>query len=200
MARNIISLHLDNSKGIEIIGNPFQSIQSSYKVYEKQNIKQYIEIRNKISDQLLTFHDRANKIVESFASGFQKSALALISFYISAIIIKLIGKPVFKDIFTIDSTILSSVFICFSYIYYRIALWEVKEQRKRFIGSYKNMKQRYLDLLDVEDIKRILNDDKEYYADLSFLDDKQQKYANLWKYYLLGLFIVTTSLFLYYHH
>ncbi|WHT38707.1 hypothetical protein QNH98_17225 [Myroides sp. mNGS23_01] len=72
LARNIISLHFFKKGELELQGNPFQAIQSSYRVYEKQNIKQYIEIRNKISDQLIDFNNRANKIVEVFANGFQK--------------------------------------------------------------------------------------------------------------------------------
>ena len=92
LARNIISLHFEKSGEIELKGHPFQSIQSSYKVYEKQNIKQYIEIRNKISDQLLDFNNRANKVIETFASGFQKSSLALITFYFSAIATKGLGN------------------------------------------------------------------------------------------------------------
>src|SRR5690606_9700976 len=66
LARNIISLHIEGIDNVDIKGDPILAIQSSYKIYEKENIKQYIEIRNKISDQLLGFHDRANKIVEAF--------------------------------------------------------------------------------------------------------------------------------------
>jgi len=131
LARNIISLHFSESGKLELTGNPFQSIQSSYKVYEKQNIKQYIDIRNKISDQLLDFNNRANRVIETFATGFQKSALALVTFYFSAIAIKVFGKGNFVNVFTLDTTVLSSVFILGSFVYYLVARWEVKEQKKR---------------------------------------------------------------------
>src|SRR5690606_13634802 len=110
--------------------------KSSFKVYEKQNIKQYIEIRNKISDQLLDFNNRANKIVETFASGFQKSTLALISFYLSAIVIRVLSKGDFVNIFSLDATILSLTFLSGSIIYYCVSRWEIKEQRTRFVNSY----------------------------------------------------------------
>jgi len=146
LARNIISLHFSANGRLELKGIPFQSIQSSYKVYEKQNIKQYIEIRNKISDQLLDFNNRANKVIETFASGFQKSALALITFYFSAIAIKVLGNGNFIEVFTLDTTVLSIVFLAGSLIYFFVAKWEVKEQRKRFVDSYTNLKERYTDL------------------------------------------------------
>ncbi len=199
LARNIISLHFEKRGEIELKGHPFQSIQSSYKVYEKQNIKQYIEIRNKISDQLLDFNNRANKVIETFASGFQKSSLALITFYISAIAIKVLGNGDFVNVFTLDTTILSMVFLFGTFLYYLVAKWEVKEQRKRFVDSYTNLKERYTDLLEKEDIQRILNDDKEFNADVTFIDGKLKNYSNLWKWFLAILLGGTLFLFLTYN-
>jgi len=200
LARNIISLHFLDNENIQLKGEPFQSIQSSYKIYEKQNIKQYIEIRNKISDQLLDFSDRANKIIETFASGFQKSSLALISFYISAIALKVLGKGEFKNIFTLDATLLSITFIAGAYIYYHVSIWEVKAQRQRFVDSYANLKERYTDLLEKADIERILNNDKEYFADIKFINDKLEKYSTLWLALLFILLSVSIILFIAYTH
>ena len=199
LARNIISLHFCKSGEIGLKGNPFQSIQSSYKVYEKQNIKQYIEIRNKISDQLLDFNNRANKIIETFASGFQKSSLALITFFISAVAVKVLGSGNFVNVFTLDTTVLSLVFLLGSYLYYFVARWEVKEQRTRFFDSYSNLKERYTDILEKEDIQRILNDDKEFNADLAFIDGKLKNYSNLWKWFLIILLTGTLFLFVTYN-
>lgn len=199
LARNIISLHLSDQKSIELKGDSFQSIQSSYKVYEKQNIKQYIEIRNKISDQLLSFHDRANKIIETFASGFQKSAFALITFYISAIILKVLNKDTLIDVFTIDTSILSTAFIFCSAIYFFISKWEVNAQRDRFENNYADVKKRYTDLLDEQDICRILNNDHEFKSDLNFIKDKGNIYTLMW-FIVLGVFLISTwTLYFLYH-
>lgn len=195
LARNIISLHFLKKGELELQGNPFQAIQSSYKVYEKQNIKQYIEIRNKISDQLIDFNNRANKIIETFASGFQKSSLALISFYISAIAIRVLGKGEFTSIFTLDATVLSLSFLLGSLIYYWVSRWEINEQRKRFISSYKNLKIRYTDLLDEEDINRILNNDNEFNEDVKFIDDKKKNYSRMWIAFIAILGFTTILLF-----
>lgn len=193
LARNIISLHLDNVDHTDLKGDPFRSIQSSYKVYEKQNIKQYVEIRNKISDQLLNFHDRANKIIETFASGFQKSALALITFYISAIILKVLNKDKLIEIFTIDAAVLSTAFILCSVVYYFVLRWEVKAQRIRFENNYKDVKKRYTDLLDEQDINRILNNDHEFKSDLIFITSKAKNYTIMW-FIFLSIFFTSTWL------
>ncbi|CDT01008.1 hypothetical protein BN1088_1432766 [Sphingobacterium sp. PM2-P1-29] len=199
LARNIISLHLEKVNTISLKGDPFHSIQSSYKVYEKQNIKQYIEIRNKISDQLLGFHDRANKIVENFASGFQKSAFALITFYISAIILKVLNKDKLVEIFTIDAAVLSTAFILCSVIYYFVLIWEVKAQRKRFENNYKDVKKRYTDLLDEQDINRIVNNNIEFESDIDFITAKTKIYSIMWFAFLSVFLISTWSLYFTYN-
>lgn len=199
LARNIISLHLESKDRIELKGDPYRSIQSSYKVYEKQNIRQYIEIRNKISDQLLSFHDRANKIIETFASGFQKSAFALITFYISAIILKVLNKDKLIEVFTIDAAVLSTAFILCSIVYYLVLKWEVKAQRNRFERNYRNVKRRYTDLLDEQDIIRILNHDHEFLNDVAFIKDKEKNYSIMWFVFLAIFFITTWLLYFIYN-
>jgi hypothetical protein len=199
LSRNIISLHFRTVGELHLQGNPFQSVKSSFKVYEKQNIKQYIEIRNKISDQLLDFNNRANKIVETFASGFQKSTLALISFYISAIVIRVLSKGDFVNIFSLDATILSLAFLCGSIIYYCVSRWEIKVQRTRFVNSYENLKKRYTDLLEPDDIKKILNNDTEFQQDLDFIDKKRKAYSRMWLTVVVLLASSTLFLFITYN-
>lgn len=199
LSRNIVSLHFKTAGELYLTGNPLQSVKSSFKVYEKQNIKQYIEIRNKISDQLLDFNNRANKIVETFASGFQKSTLALISFYLSAIVIRVLSKGDFVNIFSLDGTILSLVFLSGSLIYYWVSKWEIKEQRTRFINSYENLKKRYTDLLEPDDIKKILNNDTEFQQDLNFIDKKRKAYSRMWLTVVVLLASSTIFLFITYN-
>lgn len=199
LARNILSLHFLKDGELSLQGSPYQSIQSSYKLYEKQNIKQYIEIRNKISDQLLDFNKRANAVIDTFASGFQKNALALLTFYLSAVAIKLLGKGEFLNIFTLDATVLSFVFISGSSIYFFVARWEVKAQLTRFRESYNNMKERYKDLLEQGDIELILNHDKEFNADVKFINAKLKNYSILWFALLLILSLGTTFLYIVYN-
>lgn len=188
LARNIISLHLEN-ENIALKGEPLASIQSGYKVYEKQNIKQYIEIRNKLSDQLIDFNTRANKVIETFAIGFQKSSMALITFFFSSIAIKIFSTGDFDNVFSFDMLLLTITFIVCTCLYFLVARWEVKAQRERFVNSYTNLKERYTDILDKSDVSRILNGDKEYNEDLKFIDDKLSIYTLLWLIFL-GLLLI----------
>ncbi|WP_019038350.1 hypothetical protein [Psychroflexus tropicus] len=201
LSRNIISLHFEDKDQIYLTGNPYLSVQSSFKLYEKDNIKQYIELRNKISEQLIDFNNRASKIVENFANGFQKSSLALLSFYISTIVIRVLSKGDFFNVFTLDAMILSIAFLTGSLIYYFVSRWEIKSQRTRFVKSYQNLKNRYQDLLNEDDINRILNNDSDYQDDLDFIDNKRKNYSRMWLIILSILFITSVILhFIYNTH
>jgi hypothetical protein len=199
IVRNLIPLHFLKKGELELNGNAFQSIKSAHKVHEKQNIKQYIEIRNKISDQLIAFNDRANKVIETFASGFQKSALALISFYASTIVLRVLSTGNFTNIFTLDASVLSYGFLLCSFIYFLFSRWEVRQQRTRFKESYFNLKERYTDILEKLDIEKILNNDKEFNSDVDFINKKLSVYSWLWIIILVILFLITTLLFMTYN-
>jgi hypothetical protein len=148
----------------------------------------------------LSFHDRANKILENFAAGFQKSALALISFYISAIILKTLNKDKLVDVFTWDAALLSTAFVFGAWLYFRACKWEMAAQTVRFKTHYNNLKKRYTDLLTTEDIRVILNDDEDFKNDVDFIREKGRVYTRLWLGIMLILLVVTWSLYLKYHY
>jgi hypothetical protein len=185
LSRNIISLHLNAQSGLEINKSTYLSIISSYKVYEKQNVRQYIELRNRISDQIIGYNEKANKIIENFSSGFQKSGLAFISLFTTIILVRVLTTQNFTDIFTYDATLIALTFLIGSLIYFFISLWEVNAQLKRFKNSYFKMKNRNLDLLTSEDVQRILDNDVEHDDDVSFIKRKRKAYSILWSLFLL---------------
>ncbi|MGJ1436083.1 hypothetical protein [Sphingobacterium siyangense] len=190
LARNIISLHLNPSNDLSFSGSMYNSILSAYKVYEKQNIKQYIEIRNKLSDQLIDYNKRANAIVEGFASTFQKSALSVLTLFSSIVAIKLLGSSSPSNNFVIYGSIFSFIILFISLAYMIIARYDTFSQRDRYKSSYLNFKERYTDLLNEGDIQRILNNDKEFNEDIQFIRKKIRNYTYLWIIVLVLIFIV----------
>jgi hypothetical protein len=180
LARNIISLHLNSSNDLTFTGSMYSSVLSGYKVYEKQNIKQYIEIRNKLSDQLLDYNRRANSIVEGFASTFQKSALSVLTLFASIIALRVLGTTNPSADLVLYSVCFSFLILLISLVYMFISKSEANEQKSRYELSYKNFKERYTDLLNVDDIQKILNHDKDFDADISYIDKKIKLYVILW--------------------
>ncbi|WP_330746982.1 hypothetical protein [Chryseobacterium sp. CP-77] len=191
LARNLISLHLRKNSTLELEGDVFESLKSSYKIYEKQNVKQYIEVRNKMSDQILDYGKRVASFTDNFANGFQKSALSLVTFFSSLIVTRILATPKNNSDFIMYSTLITLVFIGITLVYMIISRYELNEQESRFKKSYEDFKKRYTDLLTEEDITRILNNDEEHNSDLLYIKKKKKWYTTLWIVVLVLIFIAT---------
>lgn len=195
LARNILSLNFDKAN-LKLSETTFEAIKSSYKIYQKENIKQYIEIRNKISDQLIELQNKADKIVDNFVSDYKKTFLAIVSFFISVIVIKVVSSGDFTGGFTKEVTLLSMGFLLVSLIVMFVARWEINKQLIRYSEFYKNLKERHIDLLDESDIKRILNNDKDFNDNKQFIEKRRKAYTILWVVSLIFLFIIVIVLYI----
>ncbi|KYP16168.1 hypothetical protein [Flavihumibacter sp. CACIAM 22H1] len=180
LARNLISLHFENGDGHTLSKSVFSSIVSGYKVYEKQNVKQYIELRNRMSDHLISYNEKASKITESFASSFQKSALTFVTLFSSIVVVRSLTTGSISGAFSFNAVILSLAFLFCSFLYFLASLWEINQQKKRFDNSYKQMRNRNEDLLTVEDIDRILNNDSEHIDNLKYISSRRCIYSSIW--------------------
>lgn len=195
LARNIISIHLQERRPDILNESPLNSIKSGFEVYLKQNIKQYIEIRNKIADQLIEFHKKANAIVDEFAKNFKASIFTFLSFFASVFVLRVLSKGDFTNILTPEATVLSLGFLSIAVVYLVFSRWEISKQEERLTASYKNLKSRYKDLLVQGDIERILNNDKDHTDDLEYIHEKKKKYTQMWLICLLIFFIIIWLLF-----
>jgi len=194
IARNIISLNL-NADTLEIQPSTFTAIQSGFQIYQKENIRQYIDIRNKMTDQLLELQEKADKIVDGYIDDYKKSTLTIISLFISVIVLQAISDGNFFDAFGLNITLLSFSFLIISLIVMFFTKTEINKQIMRYEETYNNMKERYLDLLDNSDINRILNDDKDFNDNKKYIEGKKCQYTFIWILTLAILFISILTLY-----
>ncbi|MDY0362976.1 MAG: hypothetical protein RBR08_16120 [Desulforegulaceae bacterium] len=187
LSRNIISIYANNDFP-SIDENVYYSIQSGFKTYLQENLNKYIDIRNKISEQLQEINNRATKVVENYLSYYQKSNLTYITYFISVFILRVITAKKFKDVFSKETTIIAYALIIISILYMVASLMDLNGEIKRLKQRYKNLKNRFKDLLIEEDINKILRDDKEFNDEIKYIKNKRCKYTILW--------IITASIFI----
>lgn len=188
LARNLISIHLTNNIN-ELDGNALISIKSAYKTYLKENVSKYLEIRSQIVEELNWISQKSSDIVEKYLSNYQKSIFTFLSFFISVFILRVLGKGEFTDVFTKDATILSMAFLAISVIYLVFSNWNLKSEKERLKRKYKNVKERYKDLLVEKDIENILKEDKEFKYELEYVNKRHKRYLWLWITTIFILFI-----------
>ncbi|SIS42022.1 MAG: hypothetical protein C9355_06035 [Thalassolituus maritimus] len=193
LARNIISIHSQDDSLIFLRSGTMKSILSGYQIYLKENIKQYIEIKNKLSDHIHDSSLKAMNIANGLASYLKNSIFSLVSFFISVILIRLLAqketKVVSDDVYIIFIMLLViSTFVLFFSIY------EINTEIKRFDLSYSKFKNRYKELLNKDDLSRILDNDEQHLSDMTYLQEKKISYTAIWSIILFLLFVVISCM------
>jgi hypothetical protein len=188
LVRNILSIYLEDDI-TKLDKNVLLSIKSAYKTYLKENVDRYIEIRNKIFDELSWVSQKSSEIVEKYLSNYQKSVFSFLSFFLSVFIIRVLKTGNFTDIFSKDATILSFAFLIISAVYLLFSKWTLNKEKNRLRRKYENIKKRYKDLLIEKDIEEILDNNREFDYEISFIEKRHNAYSWLWIITLIILLI-----------
>lgn len=196
IARNIISLNF-NSKTLQVSATTFDSILSNYKIYERQNVRQYIEVRNKLSEMLIDLQSKIDKIVDGFISDFKKNIITLISFFISVIVIRVISKGDFIGGFTNEIIILSFSFLVISIGVLIYSRWEFSQRVTMFDKHYEQLRERYKELLSEEELNNILDKcNPKNNSTKSFVHQQKIFYSLLWICSIIVLMIALVLIYL----
>ncbi|MFC6166656.1 hypothetical protein [Acinetobacter terrestris] len=184
IARNVISIHVvgEDISTLEI--GTCSSARSGYDLYLKSNVKQYIEVKNKISDMLHSQADKASSIVKDMFTMFKTSMWTFVAFFMSSVILrstKFIADPKVD----ISIFIAGIAFILLSYIYIIFARHEVEIEKNRLGDKYEEIKNRYKDLLNEQDLKKILtqsdvNNRSSQEREFNYVDSKKSYYTSWW--------------------
>lgn len=180
LARNILSIHIRKNNPILLTDEVLSSVKSGYDIYLKQNISQYIATKKQVVESLQEISSRANQIVESITVPFRNSFLAIITFFVSMSIIRISLTQSLDHIFTNELAIISFFIIGLSLFYLWLLNREIDIDKVRFGKNYENLKSRYEDILDEQDIKKIFNHDRDYNDNVRYIDDKKCRYTKGW--------------------
>lgn len=105
-------------------------------------------------------------------------------------LIKFLSSNNSGKLFNEDTTKISLAFIAISFLYLLFSIWNITQEKERLKLRYKNLKNRFLDLLVEEDIKRILRNDSEFDYELEFIRKRMNRYTWLWILTLMILLVV----------
>ena len=179
LSRNIISIYLQDNL-LNIQDNAYYSIQSGFNIYLQENLNRYIEVRNKIGEQLLTLTQNANNVLEDYLNSYHKSSFTFVTFFISVFLIRVLNTGNFEDVFTKDASVIAFSILLISTIYLIFSILRLNAEKKRLTAKYASLKNRFKDLLIDDDINKILRDDEEFNSELQFIISRRFTYALLW--------------------
>jgi hypothetical protein len=179
LARNLISLHLSDEDLFHIHDGTLQSITSGYQIYLKENVKQYIEIKNKVSEFIQASSDKASEIAKNIGSYYRNSIWSLYSFFFSIFLIRAFINSE-KNLITSEVLYFYIAFVVLALLAMSYALKELEQDKERLEEGYKSLKNRYKDLLLSDDLDKILDYDKQHKADIRYIEKKKSQYRILW--------------------
>lgn len=157
IARNIMSLNI-NEDTLALNVDTFSSILSNYKIYEKENSLQYIELRNKISEILLGLQEKIDKISDDYIDGMKKNIFTIISFIITTVVIRLIAKQDVITGFSPPVLVLISALLVASLFYMCLCRYDISKKIKLFERHYSQISKRYEKLLCKNELENVFID------------------------------------------
>ncbi|MDD2509292.1 MULTISPECIES: hypothetical protein [Aliarcobacter] len=198
LARNVISLHTVNQDFTNIKGDIYSSIKSNYNIYLKENIKKYIDLKNKITDKLFAISNSFDNLVDEFSKSFKSSFYTLSTIFLSLILLKLIkGNTSHIPIFTFEVYLFLIAVLFAMYLFKKYILFELSQKKSRLFEQYEQLKNQYISLLDKSDLDELLmyNNFKE--KNDTYITEQTKQYSKYWNRTLFVYFIVFTFLTIY---
>ncbi|WP_406859697.1 hypothetical protein [Acinetobacter baumannii] len=192
IARNVISIHISNEDICTLEKGTCHSAQSGYDLYLKDNVKQYIEVKNKIGDMLYTQSEKASGVVKDMFTLFKTSMLAFSTYFISAFLYKIFEKKEgvlnnWSELFQFNfpTKALGFFLILISIFYLLFARKEVDFEVKRLERKYQEIENRYKDLLNDKDLDKILRQSNvdgktAREIEIEYIFDSKQRYSQYW--------------------
>lgn len=194
IARNIISLHCRYADLLSLDEKTISSIQSNFNLYLKNNVNQYIDLKNKLSEFICDIVAKTGEYSMIMLENLKTNLLAIFGFLFTVILANIVSEKPLDNIFSKDITILLEFILMGSFVYLIISVIEFNFKFKRVCDSYYILKNNYKDVLDESDIENIFNNDQLLENMKLTITKNKRIYSVIWLALLLG-FIVCLEIF-----
>lgn len=193
IAQEIIESSNRNSDGFSINQQTYDSIKSNYNLYLKDNVKNYIELKNKISELIF---DMTNKLIDyqsSLANNIKNNISILITYFLSVIVLNVISGETIKSAFSPNIIFLFEIILILSIPYVCISIIESLVKINKITDGFKELKRNYSTILSENDLNNAFNE-LEFEKLKNSTKNKIIGYCILW---ILSLIIATIILEMY---
>ena len=193
LARNIISLHWIESVNSLVESGAFASIRSGYEIYLKSNVRQYIDVMNRLSEFLSEYSQKASRLADGLCDKMEKNIAAFVGFFITTVIAKLVTDKNFTGILTLPLACLGLTIIGFSLIHLLVSVVILNKDQQKLGDDRSALKRRYSDVLDRGDLDRIFDASHGWNSTNNYLLFKKRIYISLWSFALICFFILVLA-------
>lgn len=184
IARNIICLHCKYESIQHLDENVLAAIQSNYNLYLRENVTQYLELKNKVAEFISGIVAKTGEYATELLDKFKTNLIAIFGFLFTVVIANIVSDQPLTNIFTRDITAILEFVLAGSSVYLFISYKQSKYQMKKVYDSYVELKKSYAQVLTDDDIEECFQNDKTI-SDMKKIINKSQKiYLAIWIFFL----------------
>lgn len=199
LIRDIVSKYSDGF--FDVNEATIISVNASFNLLQRDNVKDYIDVTNKLSEKILSISDKADDVVDKVASSMKSGFWGVTSFTVSVILFRLFSKgselksfnellefissPICIFVFSISLLIFSVMFL--------VAYSDSFSEHQRFKDMYASYRKIYENVLTKSDMDKILSNDSWFKSSNKFINKKRHKYFLIW---FFSFLFSSVSLFL----
>lgn len=181
IARNIISLNIEDIRKLTLNAKVQEAIDSNYRIYEKENVKQYIEVRNDVSKQLRIYQKDIIGIVDSFNNDCKKMLFTFLTFIFTSVLIRVLAKNITSVILIPNEIAIILLIYCFiSLGYFKYDRWELDNKIRFFDEQYNDTRSFYKEILSQSEMEELFLDKAKNGKYIAFQNERKTKYRKFW--------------------
>lgn len=152
LIRNLITLSAKKNS-LNIDTALWQTIQSNYEIYLKDNIANYLELKSSLLNTVSDFNNKALEIADNFTNSFKSSCIGMITFLVTVVAVNGLKDNGPQEIFS-PAYILITFLICIiSAAWLLISTKDTSRKIKNKITNTRNLIHRnYSTILNIEEI------------------------------------------------
>ncbi|QKS71944.1 hypothetical protein FLK61_35340 [Paenalkalicoccus suaedae] len=158
LSRNIISRHIISRENQFIIENDcFQSIISAYKIYLKDNVEKYIEVKNKVAEISAEISVKSKDVTGYIISSFKNNTLTLLTYFVSIFVFNSLSSNSELRIFNTEIYNFTMVVLLISTFYLIITIKQIRKELMINTRYFFSLKKIYKDIFDAKDLNKIFS-------------------------------------------
>lgn len=191
IARNIISLNCPDFGKLELNESTLDAIKSNFRIFEQDNVRQYIKVRKDVSSDLLTLQDKINSIVEGFTGDFRKSVVGLGSFFLTVVVVRVVAGGQWYEPFSNQIVVLSFLFLALSAVVLVYSRKTLDKKEQLYTKHYKQLRERYDQLLSKEEADKVFEDGdpNKLGTHSNYIQWQKNRYTWIWALTLVAFFL-----------
>jgi hypothetical protein len=185
--RNVVSLK-SSDKILQLFNEDLLRIlQSNYNIYLKDNIKQYIEVKNKTNEFMFSICKKADDNLEEYKATIQKVIQGIITYFFTVTMVKIFYKSE-ESIFTPEVASLTSILLAMSIIYLHFTAKDLERRKALLVRQLDTFKKQYATVIDKSELDSVFDPELIEKIDI---DSSIFFKAGFWMLGLVGLIVFT---------